>query len=205
MGNLLGLFPIPVSIYTLDRALNEFELDTLINQPQISNAGNTRSKNSYILNDSNLNLLKNFIEDCIEDYFVNIHDPASKVSLRITQSWTNVTLAGQYHHNHTHANSLVSGVFYIQSNPSIDKIYFYNNNIKYNHNQLKIISKNYNQYNSISWWLEAIPNTLIMFPSTLEHGVGTTNNDAKPRISLSFNTFPIGKFGSEEELTELYI
>ena len=49
MGNLFGLFPIPVSIYTLDRALNEFELDMLVNQPQRSNLGNTSSKNTYIL------------------------------------------------------------------------------------------------------------------------------------------------------------
>lgn len=201
MGNLLGLFPTPVSIYTLDRTLNEFELDILINQPQRPNLGNTSSKNTYILGDSNLNLLKNFFDECIEDYVKKVYDPITSVKLRITQSWTNLTLPGQYHHRHSHPNSLISGVFYVQTDPKQDKIYFH----KEEFNQLKIIPKNYHEYNSLSWWLEAVPNTLILFPSSLVHNVDAISNDAKPRISISFNTFPIGNFGSELELTELYI
>jgi hypothetical protein len=37
------------------------------------------------------------------------------------------------------------------------------------------------------------------------HNVDTASSDAKPRISVSFNTFPVGKVGNELELTELYI
>jgi len=57
-------------------------------------------------------------------------------------------------------------------------------------------------YNSESWWFEANRGKLIVFPSYLEHMVPQVAPPG-PRISLSFNTFPLGLLGSQQELTQL--
>jgi hypothetical protein len=45
---------------------------------------------------------------------------------------------------------------------------------------------------------------LLLFPSDLTHDVPTVTGDVE-RISISFNTFLVGKIGSNENLTELII
>jgi hypothetical protein len=97
-----------------------------------------------------------------------------------------------------HPNSFVSGVFYPQSDKETDKIYFY----KDGYEPLKIPTQNYNNWNSDSWWLEADPGRLYLFPSSLNHMVETVNG-TDTRISLSFNTFPVGIVGEDSELTGL--
>jgi len=106
---------------------------------------------------------------------------------------------GEFHHQHKHPNSFISGIFYVKSNANKDKIYFYKNQYQ----QLSITTKNYNLYNSESWWLEVETGDLILFPSSLEHKVATVETDL--RVSLSFNTFLKGTLGSNRELTELVL
>jgi hypothetical protein len=56
--------------------------------------------------------------------------------------------------------------------------------------------------NSESWWFEATAGKLILFPSSLTHMVPEVKGD-DVRISLSFNTFPVGVVGEEMDLTGL--
>lgn len=44
---------------------------------------------------------------------------------------------------------------------------------------------------------------LMIFPSSLAHMVETVKEE--DRISLSFNTFPVGYVGEEEALTALHL
>jgi uncharacterized protein (TIGR02466 family) len=118
--------------------------------------------------------------------------------LYITQSWANYTEQGQFHHKHAHPNSFISGVFYVQSDNAKDRIYFY----KDGYSQLKVPPKEWNLYNSDSWWFEAITGRLVLFPSSLTHMVVAVESE-KTRVSLSFNTFLKGYVGSEDELTGL--
>ena len=45
---------------------------------------------------------------------------------------------------------------------------------------------------------------MVLFPSSLTHMVETVQGDQQ-RISLSFNTFPVGSVGDEMNLTGLQI
>ena len=122
------------------------------------------------------------------------------MSLRITQSWLNYTDTGQNHHRHPHPNSYISGVFYLNANPEVDKIYFFKEEYK----QLLIDPQTFNLWNSTSWWLPVGTGDLLIFPSNLIHMVDNTINK-ETRISLAFNTFPVGLLGDEDHLDSLYL
>lgn len=194
---LHNLFPTPVAMFDLGRDFTEAEKELILNLPQYANMGNTTSNDKEVLN--SLADLKTFCETSVQEYLTTIHAPRNKVSLRITQSWTNYTKPGQWHHKHAHPNSFVSGVFYIQTKDT-DKIFFY----KDGYQTLKLPTENWNVYNSDSWWFEATQGRLILFPSSLTHMVETVKGD-DTRISLSFNTFPVGHIGDDQALTGLYL
>jgi len=192
-----NLFPIPVGFF--DRNVTDQEKKFLLELEQRPNQGNNTSKNNVILQDPTISDLKTFLETSVNEYFKNVYQPKYHVNLRITQSWVNYSASGQYHHKHSHSNSYISGVYYIQTNPN-DRIYFYRDGWQ----QIKFSSEHFNPYNSDSWWFEAIQGKLILFPSSLTHMVPTVQGDVV-RVSLSFNTFPMGIIGEEMDLTGLQL
>ena len=190
-----GLFAQPVGMF--NRPLSDDEKSLLMGLETRPNMGNTTSTDNFVLRRSELTNLRSWIEDCVADYFKATANPKHDVSLRITQSWVNYSEQGQYHHKHVHPNSLVSGVFYINTNDN-DRIYFYRSGFQ----QIKFPTDDWNQWNSESWWFEAMEGRLVLFPSSLEHMVPTVEGE-KTRVSLSFNTFPVGTVGEEMDLTGL--
>jgi uncharacterized protein (TIGR02466 family) len=197
---LHNLFPQPVGIYKLDRDLTEKELSFVKGQETRPNMGNKTSVDNTILRHKEMTNLRDFIETSVSDYFTAVHNPKHKVNLRITQSWLNYTEPGEWHHKHAHPNSFVSGVFYPQANKETDKIYFYRDGFQ----QIKLPPENWNVWNSESWWFEVGTGDLVIFPSSLQHMVETVQGN-QTRISLSFNTFPVGNIGEEVSLTGLQI
>jgi len=194
-----NLFPTPVLHFSIDREFTKKELDFIAKQPKYKNMGNTTSNNSYVLEDKTMKSVKTFIDQCLKQYVETVFAPKEKTNIRVTQSWFNYTKPGEFHHKHNHPNSLVSGVLYIKALKEKDKIFFYNDN----HQQIRLYTENWNVYNSESWWLEAETGVLYLFPSSLTHMVETVQQDE--RISLAFNTFPVGLLGNEQRLTGLHI
>lgn len=194
------LFPTPIGFFDLDRVLSDSELEYIKQLPQRSNMGNTSSADNYILEHTQLLELKMFFDQAVSDYFHKVYSPKYQVDLRITQSWANYTNTGQFHHKHEHPNSFVSGVFYVDTDPEQDRIYFYRSGYQ----QIKFLTENWNEFNSESWWFTAEPNKLLLFPSHLTHMVETKQGE-NTRISVSFNTFPVGTVGDNQQLTELLL
>ena len=168
------------------------------------NVYNFTTKESYIL-DKGLSKLKKFIEIAIDTYVINVivgdkYD--ENLSFKITQSWGNLTRPGsEGHHLHKHSNSVISGVFYVQTN-DVDNITFANPLLA--HDTIRIRTKEYNQFNSYTWRYPVSTGKLILFPSNVSHHVDPPIGD-KDRISLSFNVFPTGKIGDSTDLNELRI
>lgn len=200
--NIQQLFPIPVGFVDLPRPLTESELEFIKNQEQRANMGNTSSEDSYICKKSKISFLTDFFTHSVNNYFRQVCNPKADLQLYITQSWINYTQKNQYHHKHAHPNSLISGVFYVDTDPEKDRIYFYKSQ---SWQQIKYEIKDYNLFNSESWWYEARPNSLIIFPSYLEHNVENLGETERTRISISFNTWTKGTIGSAKELTELIL
>lgn len=197
--NLHGIFPTPVAKFALGRDFTANETDFVAAQPTHKNMGNTTSNDRYVLGHDTLANLMTFVQASVDEYVKAIYAPKETVSLRITQSWLNYTKPGEFHHKHAHPNSFVSGVLYLKAAKERDKIYFYRDGYQ----QIKLTTDNWNLYNSESWWFEVATGELILFPSSLTHMVETVQGD--DRISLAFNTFPVGLAGSEESLTALHL
>ena len=64
------------------------------------------------------------------------------------------------------------------------------------------MSKEFNLYNSRSWFFPVETNQIILFPSSTTHSVGQKKGN-NTRLSLAFNVFIKGKIGSNFGLTEL--
>ena len=201
-ANINGIFPTPIYISKLDRKLTPLELKFVDKNKKdfYKNDGNITSNNNYILNEKPFANIKKELDLRVQDYFDKVISPANNITPYITQSWLNYTETNQYHHKHAHPNSLVSGVFYINCHEEHDKIKFFNDNYK----TIKLEIKDWNLYNSESWWFSVKTGDVILFPSSLTHMVETKQGD-NTRISLAFNVFIKGTVGNNKNLTELHL
>lgn len=207
--NIHNLFPIPVYMTNIDREFRKEELDVIENEKNnLHQNGNSAvnnlnyiSNNNYILNKPEFNKIKSFITNHCKNYLHKIISPSNEVELCITQSWLNYTKENEFHHSHSHPNSIISGVLYIDADEENDNIEFTNPNIP---QQIRPEIKEYNIWNSYSWWLPVKTGQLLIFPSSLIHQV-KVKKGLNTRISLAFNTFYKGTIGSNHNLTELIL
>ena len=197
-----GIFPTPIYMSKLDRKLTPLELKFVDKNKKdfYKNEGNITSNNNYILNEKPFVNIKKELDLRVQDYFDKVISTANNITPYITQSWLNYTETNQFHHKHQHPNSLVSGVFYINCDDKFDKIKFFKEDYK----TIKPEIKDWNIWNSESWWFSVKTGDIILFPSSLTHMVETKQGD-NTRISLAFNVFIKGTFGSNKNLTELIL
>jgi uncharacterized protein (TIGR02466 family) len=187
------LFPEPVYFTALERQLTKRELKEI-------NTQKTKTFKNYVLENKALKNLKEDLYKMVLDYFNKVVCTDNSITPYITQSWLNYTKANQFHHTHSHPNSYVSGIFYINADKKVDKIKFH----KDNNSLLKLKTTKFNIFNSDSWWYSIKTGDVILFPSILNHGVDKKEGK-NIRISLSFNVFLKGTMGDKHKLTELVI
>jgi uncharacterized protein (TIGR02466 family) len=197
-----SIFPTPIYMAKLDRDLSLLELNFVdkIKKDYFKNEGNITSNNNYILNEKPFANLKKELDLRVQDYFDKVISPANNITPYITQSWLNYTETNQYHHKHAHPNSLVSGVFYITCHEELDKIKFF----KESYQIIRPEIKDWNLWNSETWWFSVKTGDIILFPSSLTHMV-ETKEGTNTRISLAFNVFIKGTIGKNKDLTELIL
>ena len=201
--NIAILFPTPVFVAKSNSDLtSKEEIEKIIQQGMKKNTSNSTSINSYIFNE-NLKELKQFCEQQIKIYVEQIINPKEELDFYITQSWLNITKPDEFHHEHLHTNSIISGVFYIATVED-DKIIFADPNIGMK-NQIKFEIGENNVWNSTFWYFPVNNNKLVLFPSWLCHRVDPNEKATTDRISLSFNTFVKGALGKNDDLNELIL
>ena len=201
----LLLFSTPVFIYNEYSTISDIhdtaseQLDTRINTGE-----NLTSNENYVLDLESYSVIRDRIMSGLNEYVNNILCTSPEHEFYLTQSWLNFNPPGSKHHRHHHANSIISGVYYIDT-VETDEIKFVSNTINTtvtNNSTLEIDVVNYNMANSNAWSVPVNRNSIIYFPSTTSHEVSPNNSD-KTRISLSFNVFVRGTFGSSSALNEL--
>jgi uncharacterized protein (TIGR02466 family) len=197
-----NIFPIPIYTTKIDREFTKKELNFVKDQKNhcINNQGNINTIDNYILNRPEFKKIKKFIEDCCQDYLEKIICPQNDIKVYVTQSWLNYTEEKQYHHKHAHPNSVISGVFYFNSDKENDKILFSNGEYR----QILPRIKKFNIWNSLTWFFPVETGDIFMFPSSTTHQVETKKGN-NTRVSLAFNTFYKGIVGSNKDLTELIL
>lgn len=142
--------------------------------------------------DSNFTQLSNVILQCANIYCNNVgykpHD------LYITSMWMNKFESGQTIGPHTHTNSLLSGVYYMNSLPEQGGTDFFNPVSKMR-NTISV-SRDDSMFLTDKVTSKAQPNKLVLWPSYIEHR-SEKNSTSKPRYTLSFNILP-SKLGNQE-------
>ena len=162
-----ALFPTPVLFDNFYRPLTAEELEYAKQVSLRRNVQNSSSKETYVLKNPLYHELGQWIEQRVKEYFFNIVNPSGSVDIYITQSWINHSLVGEEHHVHAHPNSIISGVFYLDADPAVDKITF----VKTVTKEIDLIPKEYNPFNSNTWFYTVGTNNLVVFPSSLKHTV----------------------------------
>jgi len=196
------LFPEPVYFSKLERSLTKKELGTLnkYKKKTYKNDGNMISRDNHVLDHKALGNLKKDLDKRVTDYFNKIVCTSNSITPYITQSWINYTQTNQFHPRHAHPNSYISGVFYINAQKGNDEIEFY----KTGYERLLLQVSQLNPFNSSSWKYPVETGDVLLFSSSLQHGVDNKKGD-NTRTSLSFNVFIKGKIGDNAKLTELVL
>lgn len=193
-AEIKGLFPTPLYKSILDRELTSKELKFLDSLTLLNNEFNLSSDNSDILSAAPLKKLKQELQKRVDDYFNQIVSPADPITPYITESWFNITKPNHKHHNHKHPNSIVSGVFYLNE----ATIFFH----KHFNATIEIDKKQFNHFNTDTFFENVDTNQIILFPSELEHSV-KTHTGLEDRKSIAFNVFIKGTLGTNSRLKRL--
>ena len=202
---VVPIFPIPVyfaiceddikqSIDYMENAPIDLEKD----QDTLKEYG-TISSDNYILNRPEMTGLREWIMNHVDNYARNVLAwDFNKIDL--TMSWVSIKEKGQRHKYHIHPNSLISGVFY-RDTDDIEPISFLRprkfTNFEIERNENIDAPYAFDHHN-----FTPRKNTLVLFPSETQHSVGKIKQDL-PRKSLAFNTFIFEKIGRPDSLTEL--
>ena len=207
-----GIFPHPV--YFANRGLDldsteEAEIKDIIEEGMYDpregeyGGGNWTSHNSYIFN-TKLKKLKEFCEKHIDTYVKEILNPKEEANYYITQSWLSITNPGEWHPHHSHANSIISGVFYISTEEGDILTYIDPNQKEKEHPPSE--PKEYNIWNTPEWSFTVNNNQLLLFPSWLSHYVPINKSArSESRMTIAFNTFAKGRFGTAFNRDELIL
>jgi hypothetical protein len=174
------IFAIPFASVNINRSITEAELEFANNQPRRNNEGNWTSTDSSILKSPPMRDISYFVNNAIYDYFKQVYNPRDKIIPYVTLSWFNYTDKNEYHHPHNHANSLVSGVFYMQSSPD-DTFTILKDTER---PTIHITGDGEpNIWNARSIEFKVPPGNLILFPSHMYHRVNPIKHDNGTRIS----------------------
>jgi len=203
--NTMLLFGTPVFLYDEYCSLHNIH-DTSNEQTNLvlNREQNFSSAETNVLELESYKEIKNRIINGLNEYVNDLLCIDDKFEFYITQSWLNINPPGTAHHRHNHSNAIISGVYYIDVDDGASITFFTLNSATTvtNNPTLAITPKEWNIANSNSWSVPVKNNGIIYFPSTTLHEV-SPNASEKNRISLAFNCFVKGDFGTKQTLNEL--
>ena len=204
---ILEIFPCPLYVTKRDSnsdSIEEKEIEDIIKEGLNKDADLDYHTNNIYIFDTKLKNLKEFCEHHIRIYVKEILNPKQELDFYITQSWLSVIEPGGMINRHWHANSIISGSFY----PAVEKtdeIYFHDPTDKQKKCMIDIEPNKNTPFNVRGWRISVKNNMLALFPSWLEHSVEPNEKATRNRISLSFNVFAKGFFGTKGKLNELIL
>lgn len=200
--DLMNMFATPLYRATLGRPFTQGELDFFREALAdcVDSISNLSSRDKNVLSNPALKDLHDTLQQHLDEYFKTIYNTSNRVSLKITQSWLTLSRQGDSHHSHTHPNSVVSGVLYINLAKN-DGVSFHRNEDNLWH---ELLPAQENYFNAKSYFINTEVGDILLFPSHVRHGVREVT-EAVERVSLSFNSFFEGELGKEEFATAIKI
>ena len=191
------LFSLPLMAMSLDIDNNKL-LKHIKNISYKSNPNSDKcylSKSVKILDDKKLKKEKETFLKAIKEYLKLL---GYTHGFKILNSWSTKVKQNYQSQPHVHTNTWISGVYYTQDNSSIRFIKNWANSSFFNLE----FNNSINIYSATRWDLKVKKNTLLIFPSELQHKI-QKNTLKYDRYSIAFNVLPIGSFnkGQDNEIT----
>lgn len=200
--NKIPSFTIPLYEFSADEQLTNKALEIAKSQTYRPNQNNKSSTMQPIKSKE----LINWFNSCLEEVKNDIYkDPI--FDIKVTDAWCNKTSYTEKHHTHIHPNSVLSGVFYLTTHEKKCKTKFFlaNPYHQYDFNKTLYTSENFvTTEKYIVTEIKPVAGKLIIFPSSLDHGVDL-NTTIEDRYTISFNSFFSGTLGKKDNATLLNI
>jgi uncharacterized protein (TIGR02466 family) len=200
--HLLELFPTVVGVFECDT----FDRDGAAWRASIAQAianresrlGTPQHQTEDRLHERpELGAMVAFFRQCAADYMSGL-SYRSTLELRLQCCWASTLVQADRFEMHQHANSFLSGAFYLEVGGTAQPIRF--RDPRPQARTLDIPVEAELRINRRYYEIDARSGQLVLFPSWLEHRV-RASNAADPRTSASFNMTLHGEVGSLEELT----
>jgi len=186
-GESLNLFPTLVMKFTnvlssenISQIYQTLRTDQSLKEDNtlINGHSNFESKED-ILNKLNL---RNIMQEKVDLYCMK----AKFTNIIVANSWFSIQSIGGMLEDHIHAGSLLSGVFYINTDDSSSPLVFHNPNLASTHAYGFYNERS--EYNFDLFRVKPENGDLYIFPSWLRHGCNYIPNQTQERVIISFNT-----------------
>jgi uncharacterized protein (TIGR02466 family) len=196
------LFSVPLyktELEITDEENNNFlnvveSLDYYLSTDDMDHLNGFISNNQNILELIQFQKLKNLIETELKVFLYDCLKIDQSQQIRHSCSWITKHEYGHCSHQHTHNNSLFSGVYYIKVPKDSGEFLTLHSPI--DHRIVVPTLTEFNMLNSTLWDEEVYEKKLLLFPSSLKHGVSVSKS-YEARYCLAFNYFLTGKFGTD--------
>lgn len=190
--------PVPIYKEKLNFSISE-EQKTHLKNLEVSKS--LLSKDMNLLDNKIFDDLKQKIYQHSNIYAKKICSFTSKINFVMTESWYRETTYNQDHPMHNHPNSVLSGVYYISvpEGNNHDYINFFCEDRFFKNFQFQWTPLEYNKYNSNELQIQVESDTIILFPSWLNHYVKNNVSPNESRQIISFNFFVKGIFDIDNE------
>jgi uncharacterized protein (TIGR02466 family) len=190
-----NLWPTPVYQSRIELQDKWLEFSKTCEYERMETDNGDISKDRYILDSMDL---KNDIQDHVNNFVRDWLRVDKKAEFYFTNSWMVRHNKKDWSGMHFHANSLISGVYYIDIPEDSGDIKFHN----HFHKSVipDVIKLDYTDKNFVNSEVVAFkvkPGDILIFPSGLQHSV-TENITNNRRYSLAFNCFVRGDLGKLE-------
>lgn len=183
--NILSLFPQPVYNTTVVASNDEIQLLKQQSLYDVSNG--SISNNNQVLQLTPL-LEESILKKALD--YMKILD--FDIKLKIQTSWINHHKQGQWCQEHMHTNSMLSGVYFLDTPPNSGEFIFRRPGTDGTRLFSTTIRENpvkSNHYNSDLYTIIPRTSQLLIFPSYLTHSVSSNKID-QDRWTIAFNLFP---------------
>ena len=200
--NITPLFSVPL-FSTEIKDITKEELDHVkqadYKRFPVDNGFGSVSK--YLLDQKPFESLKQKIDQVVKTYLYDILHVNKNHKFEMTESWSVKHVKGDESGSHRHANSMLSGVLYLQTDEHSGDIWFHKdpNTTTLFTPTVDVSFDQTNIFNSQIWAVKPKSNTLILFPSTIFHSVMPNESDIE-RYCVAFNYFAFGDFGHGDNL-----
>lgn len=205
------LYILPQYIYSFQASpkLVDKTLTLLKKEEYVKNAGNYHTH--HLQERKEYRKLKKWFNKCLRECLDDLKTTQLVSDIKVCLMWGNRSQHNQWHHTHTHPQSVLSGILYLTDNDSrtwfsvrnIWTNFSYHTEEQWPRNFPSVLAGETNT-NDIIHKEPTKSGHLLIFPSHLIHSVDE-NRSQDSRYSVSFNSFFSGQVGNGDSLSKVVL